>query len=36
MDLLRFEPENSAEGYLSDRISMELERIDSDLNKYGG
>ncbi|EDV37404.1 uncharacterized protein Dana_GF11432 [Drosophila ananassae] len=36
MDLLRFEPENSAEGYLSDRISMELERIESDLNKYGG
>ncbi|XP_016996758.2 SET domain-containing protein SmydA-8 [Drosophila takahashii] len=35
MDLLRFEPENSAEGYLSDRISMELERIDSDLKKYG-
>ncbi|XP_001361024.2 SET domain-containing protein SmydA-8 [Drosophila pseudoobscura] len=36
LDLLRFEPENSAEGYLSDRISMELERIDSDLMKYGG
>ncbi|XP_016928682.2 SET domain-containing protein SmydA-8 [Drosophila suzukii] len=35
MDLLRFEPENSAEGYLSDRISMELERIESDLKKYG-
>ncbi|KAI8039650.1 hypothetical protein M5D96_007070 [Drosophila gunungcola] len=35
MDLLRFEPENSAEGYLSDRIAMELERIESDLKKYG-
>ncbi|KAH8401492.1 hypothetical protein KR009_005858 [Drosophila setifemur] len=35
LDLLRYEPENSAEGYLSDRISIELERIDSDLKKYG-
>ncbi|XP_017078482.1 SET domain-containing protein SmydA-8 [Drosophila eugracilis] len=35
IELLRFEPENSAEGYLSDRISMELERIESDLKKYG-
>lgn len=35
MELLRFEPENSAEGYLSERISMELERIESDLKKYG-
>ncbi|XP_017024399.1 SET domain-containing protein SmydA-8 [Drosophila kikkawai] len=35
MELLRFEPENSAEGFLSERIAMELERIESDLMKYG-
>ncbi|XP_030387506.1 uncharacterized protein LOC115634090 isoform X2 [Scaptodrosophila lebanonensis] len=35
LDLLRLEPENSAEGYLVERIGMELERIESDLMKYG-
>ncbi|XP_064538151.1 SET domain-containing protein SmydA-8 [Drosophila montana] len=35
LDLLQFEPENSAEGFLTDRIGMELERIESDLMKYG-
>ncbi|EDV98138.1 SET domain-containing protein SmydA-8 [Drosophila grimshawi] len=35
LDLLQFEPENSAEGFLTERISMELERIESDIMKYG-
>ncbi|KAH8384630.1 hypothetical protein KR093_003529, partial [Drosophila rubida] len=35
LDLLQFEPENSAEGFLGERIGMELERIESDLLKYG-
>ncbi|KAL7736744.1 hypothetical protein ACLKA6_015597 [Drosophila palustris] len=35
LDLLQFEPENSAEGFLTERIGMELERIESDLMKYG-
>ncbi|EDW74550.1 uncharacterized protein Dwil_GK21977 [Drosophila willistoni] len=35
MDLLRFEPENSSEGYLVERLAMELERIESDIAKYG-
>jgi len=35
LDLLKFEPENSVEGFLTERIAMELERIESDLMKYG-
>ncbi|XP_062136266.1 SET domain-containing protein SmydA-8 [Drosophila sulfurigaster albostrigata] len=35
LELLQFEPENSAEGFLTERIGMELERIESDLMKYG-
>ncbi|ALC41933.1 CG9640, partial [Drosophila busckii] len=35
LELLQYEPENSAEGFLIERISMELERIESDLMKYG-
>lgn len=35
LDLLQYEPENSADGFLNERIGMELERIESDLMKYG-